>query len=148
MCPERLCTSLLLTLDPSHRRFLVSHHFSEPRFVLVPLRVCVRGLASGRPERPECQQTCFILALKTGPKKVLKTWQNMAAIERPRQYLSPRTSGSLFQHFFCPEPVAFRSATQAAAFFLQRFNLWWKPDPNLNNFMSHFVCLAIDDLHN
>ena len=121
MCPERLCTSLLLTLDPSHRRFLVSHHFSEPRFVLVPLRVCVRGLASGRPERPECQQTCFILALKTGPKKVLKTWQNMAAIERPRQYLSPRTSGSLFQHFFCPEPVAFRSATQAAAFFLQRF---------------------------
>ena len=148
MCPERLCTSLLLTLDPSHRRFLVSHHFSEPRFVLVPLRVCVRGLASGRPERPECQQTCFILALKTGPKKVLKTWQNMAAIERPRQYLSPRTSGSLFQHFFCPEPVAFRSATQAAAFFLQRFNLWWKPDPNLNNFMSHFVCLGIDDLHN
>ena len=50
----------------------------EPCFVLVPLRFASEawpraGLGQAS-ERLECQQTCFIMVPKTGPKKVLKTW--------------------------------------------------------------------------
>ena len=37
------------------------------------IMLCIQGLALGRPrwasERLECQQTCFIMTPKTGPKK-------------------------------------------------------------------------------
>ena len=48
----------------------------EPRFVLVPLRFASEAwprAGLGEP-RSASNATCFIMAPKTAPKKVLKTW--------------------------------------------------------------------------
>ena len=59
---------------------------SSLRFFLVPLRFVSEAwprAGLGEPRSAlECQQTCFIMAPKTGPKKVLKTWLRL---EGPRQ---------------------------------------------------------------
>ena len=73
----------------------VLYRFESPWASLCPRAItfCVRGLASGRPrwasERLECQQTCFIMAPKTGPKKVLKTWLRFRDLDSSPAHMLP-----------------------------------------------------------
>ena len=136
----------------------VLYRFEFPWASLCPRAItfCVRGLASGRPrwasERLECQQTCFIMAPKTGPKKVLKTWLRFRDLDSSKRPWDAQREKGMCWHSCSSCWVAnllakhLRAATKFSDgwphFWVQIWTPKWGPELDHISFLLLGLCLG------